>query len=271
MFLSVTVALPFVFILGLVVGSFLNVVIYRLRHPQAGRFWQGRSRCPHCSHVLGLRELIPLFSFLWQKGKCRSCGKKIDIQYPLVELATALLFSLVFVQRFGWDGMIPLSGKQWVFLFQLSRDWFIVSMAILVFVYDLRYMMILDAVMLPAVITVFVLNLLLGFSLPDMLIAAVVGFGFFALQFFLSKGAWIGGGDMRLGFFMGLVLGWQLLLLALFLAYLIGALSAIILIVFGKKTWGQKIPFGTFLSLALVSALTFGESILAWYMNLLGL
>lgn len=271
MFFPVTLALPFVFIFGLAVGSFLNVLLYRLRQPRAGSWWQGRSRCPHCSHVLSARELIPLISFLWQGGKCRSCAKNIDIQYPLVELATALLFALVFVRQFGWDNMIPLAGRHWWFLLQLLRDWFVVSIAVVVFVYDLRYMMIMDALMLPAVITIFVLNILTGFSFADMLLGGALGFTFFALQFFVSKGTWIGGGDMRLGLFMGLVLGWQLLLLSLFVAYLVGALSVVTLIIFGKKTWGQKVPFGTFLSLALVFALTFGEAALSWYLGLLGL
>lgn len=254
------------FVLGLVVGSFLNVVIFRI-HSGNRKWWQGRSRCPKCERILTVRDLVPVVSFLLTHGRCRSCGQKIDIQYPLVEFLTGLLFSIFFISHFGWTGAVPLSGRQlteWNFLL---RDWLVVSVAVLIFVYDLRYMLILDKVMLPAIVIFFVWNSILGAPFFDMLLGGCIGFFFFALQFWLSRGRWVGGGDVRLGLFIGVVMGWQLTLLALFLAYIVGALFAVGLIISGRKKWGERIPFGTFLTVSLLVSLLFGETIMAWYLG----
>lgn len=238
-------------ILGLAVGSFLNVVIYRL--PRDLDFAKGRSFCPHCRHSLGASDLIPLLSFIMLRGRCRYCRKPISWQYPLVEILTALIFVVIYL-RFG------LSANFFVYLIN--------SLFLLViFMIDLKNYLILDSITLPAIVLAFIFNLLIVKSaLSAMVIAGIIGGGFFLLQFLLSQGKWIGGGDIRLGFLIGIMLAdWEKLIVALFFAYLVGAIFGIILMVSGKKSLKSKIPLGTFLSLATLVVLLWGETILNWY------
>lgn len=240
-----------IFILGLAWGSFFNVVIFRLKKRQS--FLAGRSFCPRCFKILRWYDNIPVLSFIILKARCRFCRKRISWQYPLVELATAIIFTLGYL-KFG-VGLKLLS--------------FIVfsSFLTIIFVYDLRYYLILDKVSVPAMTAALLFNLFLGFKFWELILGAVIIAGFFWLQFVLSKGRWIGGGDIRLGAVMGLMLGWKLGLVALFLAYMMGAVVAIILVTTKKKKFGSQIPFGTFLSLATVITLLYGQKILAWYLE----
>ncbi len=259
--------LAFVFILGLFVGSFLNVVVYRLHREES--FVKGFSKCLFCGHRLYPKDLVPLFSFLFLKGKCRYCRHKIAKQYFLMELATAIGFTLIAwhfwqsadsqVILASFNGLLALKLWTWALFF---------SWLLIIFVYDLKYYLILDQVTLPAVIIAFILNLFLGFSWASLLLGAVVGGGFFFLQFIVSKGKWIGGGDIRLGLLMGMILGWPHVLVALFLAYLLGSVFAVGLLLAGKKHWGDKLPFGTFLSLATFVVLLYGDILISWYWSL---
>ena len=246
--------LVLVVILGLVIGSFLNVVIYRL-HVGIG-FMRGRSYCPYCKHDLGALDLIPLFSFLTLRGKCRYCGKPISWQYPMVELGTAVAFGLLYWQF----------GLQADFIVYLIYAIFL----IIIFVYDFRYYLILDKVSVPAIILAALLSyFVLGIGVMDLVIGSLIGGGFFWLQFIISKGKWIGGGDIRLGIIMGLMLGYPLVLVALFIAYLLGSLVGIFLILFGKKKWKSHVPFGTFLSAATFLTIFIGDSVVFYYTSLL--
>lgn len=239
------------FIFGLVVGSFLNVVIYRLHAKQS--FAKGRSKCPKCKHVLGIIDLIPLFSFLIQKGQCRYCHKKISWQYFLVELFTGILFVLVYLQ---FD------------LYLLFFYLVICSFLIIIFIYDLKHYLILDKITIPAIIIAIVGNLLLGMLWWDILIGMAIGGGLFMFQFIISKGKWIGGGDIRLGALMGALLGWQLVLVALFIAYLVGSVVGVALIIGKRKKLKDPMPFGVFLSMATILCLLYGKIILDLYLNL---
>ncbi len=217
-----------------------------------------RSYCPSCRRQIAWYDNIPLFSFLVLRGRCRHCQQKISWQYPLVELATALLFSYGFYLYLMGE-LAPL---------ELAAIWFILAVLIVVFVYDLRWQLILDKIMIPSIIIVFLFNLYLGFPWSVLLFSAIIGGAFFLFQFVISRGKWIGGGDIRLGFFMGVALGdISALILALFLAYLIGSLVGIGLIVQGRKEWGSKIPLGVFLALGTVVSLFWGGEIVAWYLG----
>lgn len=243
-------------VLGLAVGSFLNVVIYRL-HVGVG-FLRGRSYCPFCKHDLGLKDLVPIFSFLSLKGKCRYCSKPISWQYPLVEFGTAVSFLLLY-WAFG------LGPEFFVYLVY-------VSFLILIFVYDLRYYMILDKVSIPAFFiamagSYFILNI----SIVSLLIGVGIGGGFFLLQFLVSRGKWIGGGDIRLGMVMGAMLGVYSLIVALFGAYIFGSIVGIALVARKKKRWKSKVPFGTLLTLTTYLAFIFGDYVVDAYQNLLTL
>lgn len=255
--------ISFIFIFGLVIGSFLNCFVWRVRQKEG---IVDRSYCPHCGHQLAWYDNIPLLSYVMLKGKCRYCSRRISVQYPLVELAAGLLFAVSFMIR---SGEVGATGG--IFSLTLVRDWFVISVLIFIFIYDLRWYLILDRIIIPSCVSVLILNLFLGFEWWDLLFSAMLGGGFFLAQFLISGGAWIGGGDIRLGMFMGLALGsWQYLAVALFAAYLLGSLVAIPLILTQRKKWGEKVPFGVFLSAATIIALFWGGEVLSWYMGYLG-
>ncbi len=265
-----------VFVLGLIIGSFLNCVIYRLRIKRT--FWRGRSFCPACRHQLAWYDNIPLLSFLLLKGRCRYCGNKISWQYFIVEISTAIIFVAVFVVHFGLRDFYDWSSFNTLNLLILLRDWLFAGILILIFVYDLRYYLILDKVSLPAIAVALMLNLavalvagqpMMFFSiLGHYLLSALLAGGFFLLQFIVSHGKWIGGGDIRLGFLMGVMLGWPYILVALTLGYILGSLVGIALIVAGKKRINSAVPLGTFLSFTTLVTLLWGPQIINWYFNL---
>ena len=255
-----------VFILGLAVGSFLNCVIYRLEKNKS--FLKGRSFCPYCKHVLKLQDLIPVFSFLILKGKCRYCRKKISWQYPLVEIATGLLFVFILNYELGIMNYEILDfGFILNFLFLILTF----SFLILIFVYDLKHYIIPDKVVYPAIIISFV-YLIAVYDMRLMMYAflsAVFASGFFLFIVLISQGRWMGLGDVKLAFFMGLFLGFPNILVALFFAFLIGAIIGIGLILKGKKSLKSEVPFGPFLIIGTFIAFFWGEIIINWYFNLI--
>lgn len=240
-------------VFGISIGSFLNAVIWRL-HTKEG-FLRGRSYCPKCRVHIRAKDLVPLLSYILLRGKCRDCRKKISWQYPIVELTTGLAFLMLYL-RFSLDGEFFVYSIFTAFL-------------IIVFVFDLKHYLILDRVMLPAAIVGIAGSLLLGLGFFDILIGAIIGGGFFWLQFVLSHGKWIGGGDIRLGAVMGLMLGWENLLAALFVSYLIGSIVGLILVSSNRKKWQSRLPFGVFLTTSTYVAFVWGGEIVTWYLNLL--
>ena len=146
--------------------------------------------------------------------------------------------------------------------------WVFISFLIIIFVYDLRYYLILDEVVLPAIVFTFLANLILGVSPLSMIYSGLIGGGFFFLQDVISKGAWIGGGDIRLGVLMGFMLGWPQILTALFLAYILGSLVAVGLLAVKKKKWADKMPFGTFLTLSTFIVGLYGPKLIQFYLSL---
>ena len=242
---------PVIFVFGLMVGSFLNVVIVRLATGESPL--GSRSRCPRCRQTIAWYDNIPLVSFVLLGRRCRRCRAPIAWQYPLVELATGAVFALLF-WRFG-----------------LTLDAFILAVfscfLIIIFVYDWRHSLILDVVTVPAMAVAVVGTLLRGFTWSDLLLGAVIGGGFFAAQFLVSRGRWIGGGDIRLGSLMGLMLGLQQLLVAGLLAYVVGAAAALPLLVSGRKQLASPMPFGTFLTAATFITFLCGPPLLSWYLQ----
>jgi len=245
----------FVFVFGLCVGSFLNCFIYRLEQKKK---ITGRSFCPHCKHTLEWIDLVPVLSFLFLRGKCRYCGKKISIQYPLVEIATGLIFLLILNLKFEILNFIDLAF------------WFyIASSLIIIFIYDLKHYLIPDKVLFPAIIITFFYNLFVNFSLiTNFLIAVVIASGFFLTIFLVSKGKWMGFGDVKLAVLMGLLLGVKNVLVALFLAFFLGAVISIILIILNRKKLKSEIPFGPFLIAGTFLAMIWGQQIVLWYLNM---
>ncbi len=270
-----------IFIFGVCVGSFLNVVAYR--SVKGGSVFIDRSECTYCKHKLSTIDLVPLLSFIFLRGRCRYCQKGISWQYPLVELSTGLLFVLaLFVVFFqGQDssfGLFPFLNLAYVL--------FVISVLITVFVTDLKSGLIPDNIVFPSIGIAFIFKLVLlflvsketlvtlsmaGHSFSQIAFDAASGFvagAFFFLIVLFSKGKGMGGGDIKYALFLGFALGLANTAVALFLAFLTGAAVSLILIFGGKKRFGQTVAFGPFLSLGAVVALLWGQQMLDWYLRI---
>lgn len=237
-------------LLGLIVGSFLNVVAARVPKDQP---LTGRSRCPHCRRTLGTPDLVPLVSFILLRGRCRTCHRAIAWRYPLVELVCGALFAFA-VFRFG---------VSW------SALWLAVvgSFALVLGVIDLERQVVPDQLSLPAAVLGFGLAFFTGRAFTNLALGAMVGAAFFATQYFVSRGRWVGDGDIRLGAFVGASLGLRDLIVAVVLAYVTGAVAALGLLVARRARMSSRLPFGAFLMPALVIAFVAGGPIATWYLD----
>jgi leader peptidase (prepilin peptidase)/N-methyltransferase len=249
-----------VFIFGLVIGSFLNCAIYRIYKEES--FVSGHSYCPHCKHDLGARDLVPLFSFAFLKGRCRYCKAPISWQYPLVELATGLLFVFSYLV-FSPDYLATIF---W---------WIIFSLFIVIFVFDYKYCLIPDEATYSAIV---LSSLWIAFSyfsgavsemqVLSSFLAALGSALFFFLLWFFSKGRAMGFGDVKLAFLLGLLMGFPKAIVGIFLSFLLGAIIGLILIGMRKKGMKSEIPFGPFLIAGTLIAVFYGEQIINWYLSL---
>lgn len=240
---------PLVFVFGLIVGSFLNVVIYRYG---TGYSVLGRSGCLICGAPLRWFELVPLASFLIQAGRCRVCQGRISWQYPLVELATGLLFLGAF-----WRGAYLLTPR-------LFADWVSLSLLLVITVYDWRHKIIPDHFVYGFI----VLALLRVVALGPALLPAAAGLGlfvFFWLLWFASRGRWLGLGDAKLALGLGLFLGPAAALSATILAFWSGALVGLGLV--GLKGYNLKseVPFAPFLILGALLVYLFQIDVIAFF------
>jgi prepilin signal peptidase PulO-like enzyme (type II secretory pathway) len=236
--------------LGLIIGSFLNMLIPRLHTGEKGIFF-GRSHCTKCKKQLKGTELIPLVSYLFLKGKCRHCKKHISLWYPATEIVTASTFAIL--------TLIAPDLQTWLW----QTGMFIVLLFILF--YDLRYKEIHDGVMIPGIVFAALASFFIG-DFTDSLIGGVIGFTFFALQYLISRGRAIGAGDMRIGAFMGLMLGWHLTLVALVVGYIFGSIVSLFLLATKKANGKTALPLGPFLVFGTVIAFFYGNQILQWYL-----
>lgn len=246
------------FILGSAVGSFLNVVCDRMI---AGQSILGRSRCDHCRATLSTIDLVPVISFVGLGGRCRYCHRPISVQYPLVETVTGLAFVAAFYAQIA-GGILDLATLLYYF--------FILSIFIVVATVDLKFSQIpTTLVFFASLVALFYDYFYL--SSGDFVVWVAVAF-LLALTFLavavLTFGRGMGLGDIPLVFLIGLFLGWPKALTAVFLAFLGGAIVAILLLALGKKKFGQTIPFGPFLVLAATVSLFWGQELLNWYISL---
>ena len=230
-----------ILILGLSIGSFLNVIIFRLG--KKGGILLGRSECPHCGHTLKWRDLIPVLSFLSLKRKCRYCRRKISWIYPAVEILTAVAFLAYVHFRNTYDveviyGLVLISGF------------------IVIVFSDLLELIIPDKIVFPLIILAFVFNLFTA-DISARLITALVLGAIFAIMYLGSRGQWLGLGDAKLVFLIGLALGYPLGVLAVLLSVWTGALVGIVLVMAKKATLKTALPMGTFLALATIILIIF--------------
>jgi leader peptidase (prepilin peptidase)/N-methyltransferase len=236
---------------GLVIGSFLNVVIARL--PEGKSLWSPRSACPACGATIAWYDNVPIASFVALRGRCRGCGIAIPWRYPAVEAATALAFVASYLV-FGWTADAVVAAT-------------LLAALIAITAIDLRHQIIPDAITLPGIIAGFVSSLAAArVGWLDSLIGIAVGGGIF-LVIIVASGGGMGGGDMKLGAMLGAFLGWKLGLLALLLGVLSGGIVAVCLLALGKKGRKEAIPFGPFLALGGAMSLLWGDRILAWYLG----
>jgi leader peptidase (prepilin peptidase)/N-methyltransferase len=245
-------ALAPVLTFGLIIGSFLNVVIARV--PERRSLWMPGSTCPGCGNAIAWHDNIPLLSFLLLRGRCRACATPIPWRYPIVEAVTAALFAAAWL-RFGGD------------LRQFIAAVVFLAALIAITVIDLRHQIIPDAITLPGVIAGFVATLATHhISWVNSVVGILVGSGLFVAVILLSRGG-MGGGDLKLGAMLGAFLGWQSLLVALFIAVMLGGLSAVALLAAGRVARRDAIPFGPFLAIGGAVALFWADPILAWYLG----
>lgn len=239
----------FFFLLGLFIGSFLNVVIHRL--PRGETIIWGRSRCPTCGRVLAWYDLVPVASYLALRGKCRYCGAQISPRYPAVELLTGAVFAAHFY-RFG---MTPA----------LVKYLFLGAVLIAAAFIDLEHYLIPDRLVLTGMAGAVVLGLAArDVGIWPALAGCAAGAGFLFAVVVFSKGG-MGGGDVKLAAVAGLFLGWPLAALALFLAVVTGGLVAAVLLLFGAKGRKDAIPFGPFIAAGTLTAVLWGVRIIDWY------
>ena len=259
------IILIFSFFLGLVIGSALNALEYRVKHGMS--FAKGRSQCTSCKHSLSFLDLVPLLSFIMLKGHCRYCEKTIGWHYPAIELMTGVSFVL-----FAVSGFVDLSNiyEEPRVVLSLLTGWAIITILIFIFLYDAKHMIIPNAASAAlAVIGFFGSWLVFENPLEQVLLGGVAVFGFFAIMYFLSAGKWIGFGDVKLGVGLGFTLGLALSVMMLFWSYIIGAAVVIALLATNKKKVKERIAFGPFLVLGTLVSLFFGLDMLSWYLGLL--
>lgn len=273
-------------VLGLALGSFVNALVWRVYEqslPKKKRaasdkelsIATGRSMCPLCKHTLAWYDLLPVISWLSLKGKCRYCKQPISRQYPVVELAVAGLFVWSYL---AWSPELNgANTANWV----LFGVWLVaVVMLVALVVYDLRWMLLPNRIVFPligiAAVSVLVRALMLNEGLSSILSSVaglLVAGGIFYVLFQISNGKWIGGGDVKLGFALGLLLGTPVLaFMMLFAASILGLLAALPGIIMKKTALASKIPFGPYLILATIIVKLYGSGVWDWYqLHFLGL
>lgn len=250
------------FVFGVCIGSFLNVLMWRLPREEKITGW---SHCPNCNHRLEWWNLVPLFSYLAQGRKCQYCKQGISSRYFLIELVTGLLFALAI-----WH-LAPLDWFAWIMAIKVAV---VIAICITVFVIDLEHYLILNKVVYPAIVLMLILNFVLSIMSghPEIFVTGLSAAVLAALPFWvlwkISDGKWMGDGDIRFVAFMGLALGFPTVLVALFLSFTVGAVVGVALIYLGTKHMSSKLPFGTFLSVATIAAILCGPKLWDLYWGL---
>lgn len=241
------------FLLGLSIGSFLNVVIYRL--PRGESVLGGRSRCPACGWALTWCDLVPVLSYFLLRGKCRYCRAPISSHYPAVELLTGAVFAALF-HRYG---LSPALGK---YLFLCSA---LIAASFI----DLEHYLIPDRLVFAGLLGGIILSpLARDVEIKSAVLGAALAGGFFLLVVVISKGG-MGGGDVKLAGMTGFFLGWPLVAPALFMTLFLGGAAGISFLVLGVKKRKDLVPYGPFISAGTLLALFFGREIINWYVQFL--
>lgn len=245
------------FIFGLFTGSFLGVLADRIPVGRSVVF--GRSSCDSCGKKIAWYDLFPLFSFVWLRGKCRNCQKKISYRYMAAELLTGTVFALV-----GWwftqNAALTFDFRYWI---SLVYYLFIFSVGIVICLSDLRYRVISNVVVFPAIFVSFLYVLFFSSALLfNHMLSALGAFLFFYTLYFITKKKGMGFGDVILSLFLGMFLGFPYILLALYVAFVTGSIVALFLMLGRKWNLRDAVPFGPFLIFGFSVAFFLGDYVL---------
>ncbi len=243
------------FVLGAIFGSFINCLVYRLKIKKT---LLGRSYCPCCKHTLNWLDLFPVFSYIFLRGKCRYCKKKIAFQYCFMEIFTGSVFAFGYYFYFIYSVVTSKTPQEFAFYLTISLFLIIIGL------YDFKYTLVADEFIFPAIIFAFIYNVFLGNNVFMLLLGGFAGFSFFAIQYFGSRGKWIGGGDMFIGIFMGFVLSWPNVLIAIFISYIIGGIISMPLLILKLKKPMSQIPLGPFLVIGTFITMLMGDKIIKY-------
>lgn len=246
-----------VFIFGICIGSFLNVVIERI--PYGEEIISSRSRCNSCKHKLAWYDLFPLLSFIVLRGKCRYCKKNIGFSHFLLEALSGTLFVLTF-QKLGH------TGYDLLFMLNTFFYFFIISTLLIIFFIDFKHGIIPDAVVFPGIFACLIYFFVFhNFVFANHFFSACASFLFFFFLWVVTAGRGMGFGDVKFAFFVGMFLGWPHTLVALYSAFLTGAVVSIILIIWGKKKLRKDtVPFGPFIVIGILLAFFFTDVIISF-------
>ncbi len=249
------IELSMLIVLGLAIGSFLNVVIHRL--PRKLSLVSPASQCPGCGSAIAWYDNLPVISYVLLRGRCRACRAAIGIRYPIVELVTALLFVAHYFV-FGWT---PLLASRLV----------LASAMVALFAIDMEHRVLPNALTLPGVAMGLAASLVLPPGIRDSVLGVLIGGGFLWIvgeAYFRYAGEeGMGGGDVKMLAMIGAFLGWKLTLLTLVVASIAGGLTGLVILALKRGGLKYALPFGTFLSLAAVTASLWGDRIVAWYLG----
>jgi leader peptidase (prepilin peptidase)/N-methyltransferase len=245
--------LLYVTLLGLVFGSFFNVVIYRL--PRGQSLWWPSSRCPKCGKPVRALDNVPVVSWLLLGGRCRDCGNPISIQYPIVETMTAAVFLLI-----AW--MTPPGPE-------LASRLVLASALIVLFAIDLELQILPNAITLPGIVVGFAFSFFTPIGWQNSLIGIALGGGLLYLiagaYYLWRRQEGMGMGDVKMLAMIGAFLGWQAVIVTLILSSFAGAIVGLGLMVAQRGDMKVALPFGTFLALGALAAMLFGDALVAWY------
>jgi leader peptidase (prepilin peptidase)/N-methyltransferase len=242
----------FVFITGIFIGSFLNVCIYRI--PEEKSIVSPPSSCSECGHRLGFLDLIPVLTYVFHRGRCRHCGAKYSVQYPLIELLNGIFYLLVFYKY----------GFEWIAVMHCIT----ISLLIVIFMIDLRYKIIPDSLVIFGLLyTIIISIMLIDINIWDRVFGFLFGFGLFLIIALLTNA--MGGGDIKLMGLLGLNFGLKGIIFITVFSFVIGAVISLGLLITKKATRKDYIPFGPFIAISAVTYIFWGNEIINLYFKLI--
>lgn len=254
-------------ITGLLTGALMNA---RVARSPSGQAVLSRRTCSVCAHPVAVADMFPVIGHLRMKNQCRKCRAVVPWHYALAEISVGVLF-VVFAARVVFALWIPeyVDPSEYFLLF--VRDAIISVFLVYIFLFDGLASVIPDKLSIPAIIVALLANIMLGIPALHILLGALLIASFFAFQTLASAGKWVGGGDVRVGFLMGALLGPWIGVATLVLSYILGAIVGLHLLFFRRANMTDHVPFGTFMVIAILVMMLWGEKVLSWYFDLVPL